>query len=140
MYFDIYVNDERIAVVGPSDLEHVLISVGTYEGETSIFANGLSGEEPGKVFFNWLQQDLEPTDIVRIEPSKATEAPEPRQTRKLRRGETSSEGDKFCDFCKSAEEQVGRVIQAGETPYICKNCVELCAEIFKGREEEAAQD
>ena len=64
MYFDIYVNDERIAVVGPSDLEHVLISVGTYEGETSIFANGLSGEEPGMVFFNWLQQDLEPTDIV----------------------------------------------------------------------------
>lgn len=140
MYFDIYINDEHIAVVGPSDLEHVLISVATYEGETSIFANGLSGEEPGKVFFNWLQQDLEPTDVVRIEPSKATEASAPRQTRKLRRSELASEGDKFCDFCKSAEEEVGQVIQAGETPYICKNCVELCAEIFKGWEAEAAHD
>ena len=139
MYFDIYVNDEHIAVVGPSDLEHVLISVATYEGETSIFANGMSGEKPGKVFYSWLQQDLKPTDTVRIEPSKATEASAPRQTRKLRRGESASEGDKFCDFCKGAEEEVGRVIQAGDTPYICKKCVELCAEIFKGWEEESVQ-
>ncbi len=102
MYFDIFVNDELVAVVGPHDLEHLLISIASHDGETSISAHGLSAELSGKVYLSWLQRNLESADSVRIAPSSATEASIPRQTRSLRRGEIASKEDKFCDFCKRA--------------------------------------
>ena len=117
MYFDVLVNDRRVATVGPSDLQHLLINVAVYEGEISLSANGLSDEKEGQVYFRWLQEDLNETDDIRITRSEETRASEPKQTRNLRRGQKANKEDVFCDFCKRDEDEAGKIIQAGDTPY-----------------------
>ena len=137
MYFDIYLNDRKVATVGPSDLEHLGISISGYRGDISLLANGLSAEEEGQIYYTWLEEELESSDVVRIVPSDEREPSAPIKSRNLRRGQKASKDNVFCDFCKRGEEEAGKIIQAGETPFICKQCAELCLEIFKGRGNEA---
>ena len=137
MYFDIYINDSKVATVGPSDLEHLSISVSGHEGTVYLSANGLSAKEEGQRYFTWLDQELGGSDAIRVVPSKESNASPPQSSRNIRRGQIASEENRFCDFCKRAEEEVGSLIQAGETPYICVQCAELCIDIAKGWEDEA---
>ena len=131
MYFDVFVNDQRVATVGPSDLRHLLINVAVYDGEISLSANGLSDQNEGQVYFTWLQEDLNETDSVLITRSRESEASEPKQTRNLRRDQKANKEDVFCDFCKRDEDEVGVIIQAGDTPFICFECIEMCSEVAK---------
>ena len=131
MFFDVFVNDQRVATVGPSDLRHLLINVAVYDGEIPLSANGLSDAIEGQVYFTWLQEDLSESDDIRITRSNETTATEPKQTRNLRRGQKASRADIFCDFCKRGEDEVGKIIQAGDTPFICLGCIEMCSEVAK---------
>jgi hypothetical protein len=137
MYFDVYVNELKVATVGPSDLEHLSVSVSAHNGALMLMANGLSSAEPGQRYFTWLDDDLAAADIVRVVPSEAAEATPPRKVRNLRRGQKATEQDRFCDFCKQSESEVGSVVQAGDTPFICAKCAELCLEILQDRDNDA---
>lgn len=137
MYFDIYLNDRKVATVGPSNLEHLGISISGHRGDVSLLANGLSEKEDGQRYYTWLEEDLGNTDVVRVVPSDEKEPSVPIKTRNLRRGQKASKESVFCDFCKRGEDEAGKIIQAGETPFICEQCAELCLEIFKGRGDEA---
>ncbi len=141
MLYDVIVNGKLIATVGPTELEHLSISVSTSShdgGIPFIMANGMSPRtEDGKqTYTTWLENELSESDRIEIIPSKTTNPSEALKIRKLKRGVSSSKEDKFCDFCKQDETVVGPVIQAGETPYICKPCTELCIEIIKGLESQ----
>ena len=142
MLYDVIVDGKLVATVGSTDLEHLSISVSTSShdgGVPFIMANGMSPrtEDGRQTYTTWLENVLSESDRIEIIPSKNAKPSETLKIRKLRRGVSSSTEDKFCDFCKQDETVVGPVIQAGETPYICKSCAELCIEIFKGLESEA---
>ena len=142
MFYDVIINGELVATVGPTDLEHLSISVSTssHDGRVPfIMASGMSPRSDGgqQTYTTWLENELSENDHIEIIPSKNKKPSESLKIRKLRRGVSATKEDKFCDFCKQSEEVVGPVIQAGETPFICKQCAELCLEIFNGRENEA---
>ncbi|MGB7934359.1 MAG: ClpX C4-type zinc finger protein [Gammaproteobacteria bacterium] len=142
MLYDVIVNGKLVATVGPTELEHVSVSVSTSShvgGIPFLMASGMSPqtEDGRQTYTTWLENELSENDRIEIIPSKNTQPSDALKTRKLRRGVSSSNEDKFCDFCKQDEAVVGPVIQAGEAPYICKSCAELCIEIFRGLENEA---
>ena len=137
MYFDIYLNDIKVATVGPSDLDHLSISLSGHDGDVYLMANGLSAKEEGQRYFTWLDQEFGESDAIRVVPSKERAASTPQSSRNLRRGQKANDENRFCDFCKRGEDEVGRLIQAGETPFICVHCAELCIDIAKGWEDEA---
>jgi hypothetical protein len=132
MFFDVFLNDQKVATVGPSELEHLSVSLSGHKGDLMLMANGLLAAEVGQRYFTWLEAPIGPNDVVRIAPSKENKATEPQKVRNLRRGQKASKQDLFCDFCKRPETEAGRIIQAGDTPFICVRCAELCLEIAKG--------
>jgi ATP-dependent Clp protease ATP-binding subunit ClpX len=46
---------------------------------------------------------------------------------------------KQCNFCGKTEEEVKILIQ-GVNVYICNECVELCMDIVKGKEEKEKKE
>jgi hypothetical protein len=140
MYYDVYINEKKVATIGPLDLEHMGVSVSGGEGDSYLFADGFAkkGKEDYQTHFTWLEQDLNANDIVRIVPSQASKASPPLRTRKLlRRGQKATKQNRYCDFCKLGEEETGKLIQTGDSPFICVHCAELCLEIAKGGEDKS---
>lgn len=134
MFYDIYLNGKKVATVGPTTMEHLSVSVSTTQDEEPVLSSsGLSTlrESGHQTHLTWLEHGLKPTDRVEIVPSDSSEASETRRTRDLRRGVRATMDDRFCDFCKQGEGVVGPIIQAGDTPYICSKCAELCIGIAK---------
>ncbi len=142
MLYDIIINGKLVATVGPTELEHLSISMSTSShdgGVPFIIASGMSPrtDDGRQIYTTWLENELSEIDRVEIIPSKNTEPSDALKIRELRRGVSATEEDKFCDFCKQSGEVVGSVIQAGETPFICKQCSELCLAIINGIDNEA---
>jgi hypothetical protein len=136
MYFDIYINGKKKATVGSESLENLNISIsGSNEG-MYLFSSAVCIENTKSHHLEWLNEQLDENDEVEIKPSSQKSADAPNRKRDLRVGEKSTEENKFCDFCKRTESEAGPIIQAGESPYICKSCAELCIEIFNGIENE----
>ena len=139
MYYDIYINEEKVATVGPGDLEHLHISVSSskQENEPFLSASGMAeiSEDGSQLYHTWLEGEIKSTDSVRIVPTETSPVSDPIKTRKLRRNQKATKENSFCDFCKQEESVVGRVVQAGDTPFICANCAELCLEIIRGEGE-----
>ncbi len=141
MLYDVLINGKLAATVGPTDLAHLSISVSTSDcdgGRPFLTASGMSrpAEDGHQTYTTWLEGEISETDVVEIVPSSTRQVSVALKERHLRRGVKASQTDKFCDFCKQDESTVGPVIQTGETPYICRHCVELSAEIFRGWENE----
>ena len=134
MYFDIYVNGKKRATVGHDALENVSISVSGDNDGAYLISGAVCKEDAERYHFDWLQDDLSDTDEVCIRKAESSVASEPRKRRKLGAGNRSTEADRFCDFCKLSEVEVGRLIQTGDSPAIFNRCVELCVEIIKGQE------
>ena len=139
MLYDIYVNEEKVATVGPADLEHFHISVSSSnrENEPFLSANGMTekSKDGFQLYHTWLEGEIKPTDRVLIVPTETLHVSDPIKTRKLRRNQKATKEHRFCDFCKQEEAVVGRVVQAGDTPFICAHCAELVLEIIRGNEE-----
>ena len=134
MYYDIFINEEFLATVGLNNPQHLSISMSLSEHDDVpfIMANGMTLSENGKQeYLTWLENHITSEDTIRISPSKTSESSSPIKVREMNLGKASKE-NKFCDFCKGSESVVGKIIQAGDTPFICKNCAELALEIIKG--------
>lgn len=136
MYFDIYINGKKKATVGAESLEHLSISLSGNNEEVYLFSSAVCIENSKSHHLEWLNEQLGENDEVIIKPSSQKVADAPNRKRDMRVGERSTEENKFCDFCKRSESEAGTIIQAGESPYICKSCAELCIEIFNGIENE----
>ena len=134
MYYEIFRNNIKVATVGPTDSQHISISVSTTEkeGNPFIMANGMSevNEKGERQYSTWLENDISKTDSIKIVPVENSEVTTPIKVRRLRGGAKPSKEDVFCEFCERSEEEVGKIVQAGESPYICKQCAELVLEII----------
>lgn len=132
--YDIFLNEEVIATVGPSSFKQLHISFGVSEGIPMVKASGISDEEPGLLYVDWIEKCVNFGDSLRVSPSLENKITNPRHTKKLKRGVGSAEEDCFCDFCNSSEEEAGQLIRLGGSPLICNSCVKQCIEVFKTKE------
>ena len=133
-FYDVFLNEKRIATVGPGTLKQLHVSFGISDGMPLIRASGISDSEPGLLYIDWLEEDVNFDDSLRIAPSKDNAASNPRLTKKLKRGIESTEEDSFCAFCKCSEKEAGRLIWIGDSSQICEECVMHCVEVFKEKE------
>ena len=129
-FYDVFLNEEKIATVGPSTLKQLHVSFGISEGLPLVRASGISDREPGLLFVSWLEESVTFNDTLRISPSDDLSASDPQLTKKLKRGIENTAEDRFCSFCKGSEKEVGRLIWIGDDSQICKECVMHCVEEF----------
>jgi len=129
-YYDIFLNEEKVATVGPSELKQLHISFGISEGVPLVRASGISDDEPGLLYIDWLEEHVDFDDSLRVSPSQENKVSSPSHTKKLKRGMESTEEDSFCEFCKCSEKETGQLIRLGGSPQICSSCVKLCVERF----------
>ena len=121
--------------MGHDALENLNISVsGSSEG-VYLFSGAVCEENNETYHLDWLNEELNENDEVLIKYSDGAESDTPIKRFKMKGRETSLSGDKYCDFCKRSELDVGKLIATGSTPNICQNCVELCVDIIKGYEK-----
>ena len=132
--YDVFLNEKRIATVGPSTLKQLHVSFGVSEGMPLVRASGISDKEAGLLYIDWLEECVNFDDSLRIAPSKDNTASSPRLTKKLKRGMENTEEDSFCSFCKCSKEEAGRLVWLGDNAQICEDCVMHCVELFKVKE------
>jgi hypothetical protein len=94
-------------------------------------ASGISDDEPGLLYIDWLEEFVEFGDSLRVSPSLENVVTSPRHSKKLKRGMAATEEDSYCDFCNSSEEEAGQLISLGGSPQICSKRIKLCVEIFE---------
>ena len=133
-FYDIFLNEKRIATVGPNILKQLHISFGVTDGIPLVRASGISDKEAGLLYIDWLEENVNFDDSLRVVPSKDSGASGPRFTKKLKRGIENTEEDSFCSFCKCSEEEAGRLVWLGDNAKICKECVMDCVEQLKNKE------
>ena len=132
VFYDVFLNEEKVTTVGPSTLKQLHISFGVSDDSAIVKASGISDEEPGLLFINWLEQRVEFGDSFSVSPSQDNVASEPRHTKKLNRGlDEVTEEDSLCDFCNRTEDEVGQLIRLGGSPLICNICIKLCVDAIK---------
>ncbi|HJS91925.1 MAG TPA: ClpX C4-type zinc finger protein [Steroidobacteraceae bacterium] len=133
MYFDVYLNNQKLGTFGHPGAENLTISVsGSPEG-SYVFAGAVCREGERTFHYDWLQKDLAATDEVKI--VRVDQGPVPEPTKKFEMGRTKRktwEGN-VCEFCQRNETEVEHLIPGDENrPGICCDCVELCNEILRG--------
>ncbi len=133
-FYDVFLNEEKIATVGPSTLKQLHVSFGVFDGKPLVRASGISDKEPGLLYVEWLEEFVNFKDSLRISPSKDNSMSNPRLTKKLKRGIESTNEDSFCEFCKCSEKEAGQLIWLGDSSQICKKCVMHCVEVFNDNE------
>ena len=133
-FYDVFLNEKRIATVGPSTLKQLHVSFGVSDGMPLVRASGISDKEPGLLYIDWLEESVNFDDSLRISPSKENAGSNPRLTKKLKRGLESTKEDSFCEFCKCSEKEAGRLIWLGDNAQICEKCVMHCVELFNVKE------
>lgn len=130
-FYDVFLNEKKVATVGPSTLKQLHISFGITDGKPIVRASAISDKEPGLLYIDWLDESVNFDDSLRILLSKDNSASNPRLTKKLKRGIESTIEDSFCEFCKCSEKEVGRLIWLGDNAQICEECVNHCVDLFK---------
>ena len=129
IFYDVYINKDKIATVGPSALKQLHISFGVSDGTAIVKAGGIADDEQGLLFINWLEKNVEIGDSFSVSPSQEKVATTPRHTKKLNRGmDDPAENDALCDFCNRSEDEVGPLIRLGGSPQICNTCITLCGD------------
>ena len=135
MYYKVFLNGKELGVFGHKNIENIHLSVGGGDDEIYFFASAVCSENDKKIFYEWLQKDLAPTDVIEIRPTSETITPEPRK--KFVMGKPTPRKpseEKICDFCQRKEAEVSELVYIDENrPAICADCVKLCQEIINGR-------
>jgi hypothetical protein len=135
VFYDVFLNKDKIATVGPSALKQLHISFGVTDGSAIVKASGISEQEPEMLFINWLEQCVEFGDSFSVSPSQENVATKPRHTKKLKRGmDKTTEEDSLCDFCNCSEDEVGQLIRLGGSPQICNTCIKLCVDAMNAND------
>ena len=128
-YYDILINDKKMATVGPSSLRQLHISFGVMNGDPVVKAGAVSACEEEVVYINWLEETVGFDSSLQVTPSKNNIATSPLMTKKLGQTLESIENECTCDFCNRAEVETGKLISLGSSPLICVSCVKRCAEL-----------
>jgi hypothetical protein len=132
MYYRVLVDGTEIGTFGHPSVENIHLSVTGGDDGMYFFANAVCAEDDKRVFLDWLQRDLKPTDIVEIRRTADGAAPEPRKRFIMGRPKREPSPERICDFCQRNETQVSRLVYIDEhRPSICADCVELCSEILR---------
>jgi len=135
IFYDVFLNKDKIATVGPNTLKQLHISFGVNDGAAIVKASGISDEEPGLLFINWLEQRVELGDSFSVSQSQENVATKPRHTKRLNKQiDETTEDDALCDFCNRSEEEVGQMISLGSSPQICNTCIKLCVDAMNEKE------
>ena len=134
VFYDVFLNEDKIATIGPGTLKQLHISFGISDGKAIVKAGGISDEDPGLLFINWLEQYVEFSDSFSVSPSQENVATKPCHTKKLNRGMDEATGDDaLCDFCNRSEDEVGQLIRLGDSPQICNMCIKLCVDAVNSK-------
>jgi hypothetical protein len=135
MYYKVFINGKELGVFGHDNIENIQLSIGGGEGEPYFFASAVCTENNKQIFYDWLQKELEPNDIIEIRPTSEASAPEPRKKFVMGKPQPRKPSEeKICDFCQRKETEVSDLVYIDENrPAICADCVELCQEILRGR-------
>ena len=132
MYYKVFVNGSEIGTFGHPSAESIHLSVSGGDDGMYFFANAVCAEDDKRVFLDWVQRDLKPTDIVEIRRTADGAVPEPRKRFVMGRPKREPSPERICDFCQRNETEVSRLVYIAEhRPSICADCVELCNEILQ---------
>lgn len=132
MYYRVLVDGTEIGTFGHSSVENIHLSVSGGEDGMYFFANAVCAEDEKRVFLDWLQRDLKPTEIVEIRRTADGAVPEPRKRFVMGRPRRQPSTERICDFCQRNEAEVSRLVYIDEhRPSICADCVGLCNEILR---------
>jgi hypothetical protein len=129
---DVIVNGEAVATIGPLKGEHCSLSMSALGGKLLLSAMGLYKRGRTHDAVTWLDQVVAARSTITVSPSRRRRATVPLRARKLQLGKKATTQNKFCDFCKRQGSRSRPVVQAGDSPFICVDCAELCIEIAKG--------
>jgi ClpX C4-type zinc finger len=132
-FLDILVNGKRVATIGPLKSEHCSVSVSTLDDKLLLIASGMYKKGRVHHWLSWLEKAIPLSASVTVARSEQRRASVPSRQRKLRLGQKATPEDRFCDFCKQHASRSRRVVQTGDSPFICLSCAELCIEIAKHR-------
>jgi hypothetical protein len=134
MFFDVYINSEKLGTFGHADVENLSISVSGGTNDTYVFAGAVCHEGEKQFHFHWVQKEIGPNDEVRIVPVQSGVVPEPLKKIEMGRTKHKAWEENVCEFCQRNEAQVVYLIRGDDNrPGICKECVELCNEILRGK-------
>lgn len=133
MFYKILINETELGVFGHQHVENIHLSVGGSGGQMSVFASAVCADNGKRVFYDWVQHDLNDKDVVLIAPTNQTNVPEPRKKYVMDRANREVSSERSCDFCQRTETEVPRLIYIDEQrPSICSNCVEICNTLLAG--------
>ena len=134
MFFDVYVNGEKLGTFGHADVENLTISVSGAPNDTYVFAGAVCREGEKQFHYHWVQKEIGPNDEVRIVPVKSGVVPEPLKKFEMGRTKDKAWENNVCEFCQRNETQVPYLIRGDDNrPGICSDCVELCNEILRSK-------
>lgn len=128
-FYDVFLNKDKIATVGPSGLKQLHISFGVNDGAAIVKASGISDEGSNLLFISWLEQRIEFGDSLTVSPSQENIATKPSHTKILNRAVDDAVDEvELCDFCNRSEDEVGNLTRLGGSPQICNACINLCVD------------
>ena len=131
MYFEVYINEEKIGTFGHESIEQLNISLSGSKNDTYVFASGVCTEESKTFHYQWLNKEIDPTDTIKIIPVEKGSTPKPLTTFEMNRTKHKKWESNICEFCQRNETEVEKMIPGDDNrPGICINCVELCNDIF----------
>jgi hypothetical protein len=134
--FDVFVNGKLVGSFGHPNSENLSVSLsGTRDG-VGIFAGVVCREDGKQLHYSWPEVPLSASDEVRVARRDSGTASEPSRRYEMGRAERKAWERNVCEFCQRNETQVPKLIGGDRNrPGICSDCVELCVEILKGKEE-----
>ena len=77
MYFDVYINDEKLGTFGHADVENLSIAVSGIPDDTNLYAGAVCCEEGKQFYYHWVEKKIKPKDEIRIVHVEAGSVPEP---------------------------------------------------------------
>jgi len=134
MFYDVYINGEKLGTFGHADVENLTISVSGGPNDTYVFAGAVCREDERQFHYHWVQKEISATDEVRVIPVQSGTVPEPIKKFEMGRTKQMAWEGNVCEFCQRNETEVPQMIAGDEhRPGICSDCVELCNEILRNK-------
>jgi len=110
VYFDVFLNGQRLGAFGHRAAANLTISVsGSPEG-SYVFAGAVCREGGQRYHHDWLQRDLGATDDVRIVSANPGPVVEPIKKFDMGRTKRKAWERNVCEFCQRNEAEVTRLI------------------------------